>query len=347
MNILITGIAGFIGFHITRQLLEEGHHVYGIDNLADNGDLSIKLMRLNLLGIAEGDALDASMAPTCNGNLSFLRMDLKDKAHLIDICHHTSFEHIIHLAAITGVKQSRLDPASYIDNNVGATKNVLEAARLCGVKHLFFSSSAVVHGAHSHAPQTEEDDVDNPLNVYAGSKRAAEILCYTYSQTFRLPVTVFRIFTAYGPWGRPDSVPMLLARDIMEGNPIRVVNDGYLVRDFTYVDDIVDGIMAAISSPPFSPYGNLSAPYALYNIGRSKPVALLTFIQAMESALGRSAHVEIDPTNPISMGISAEIYADTTKLERQLAYSPVWAYDEAMPSFIEWFLEHYGRSFTM
>ncbi len=343
MNILVTGVAGFIGYHVAQRLISDGHQVYGVDNLVDYGDLDMKLKRLSLMGIGE-KALDATSVAIAAGNFCFLRMDLKDRDYTIDLCRHGKFELIIHLAAVTGVTRSRLEPASFFDNNVAATENVLEAARQCGVQHVFFSSSAVVHGARAHAPQSEEEDVDSPLSVYAGSKRAAEILCYSYAQAFKLPITIFRFFSAYGPWGRPDSAPMQLARDIVEGRPIRVINDGFLVRDFTYVEDIVDGIMAAIASPPYSNFG---APYALYNIGRSKPVSLLTFIQAIETSLGRSAHVEIDSTSPFSHGEAAELYADTAKLERQLAYSPVWDYEEAMPLYIQWFNEHYGRSFNM
>ncbi len=343
MNILITGIAGFIGYHVARRLLDNGHQVYGVDNLPDRGDLGLKLQRLALLGIGE-DALRAADSPATAAALRFRRLDLRNREALTALCLQEGFELIIHLAAVAGVAPSKLDPAGFFDNNVTATANVLEAARLSKVQHLFFSSSAVVHGINAHAPMTEEDDVDTPLNMYAGSKRAAEILCYAYAKTFRLPVTIFRFFTAYGPWGRPDSIPMKIARDILEGNHVTVINEGYLVRDFTYVEDIVDGITTAISSPPFSHFG---VPYALYNIGRGEPVPMLSFIQALETAFGRTAHVELLPDSPYEHGVAAEVYADTSKLEQELAYSPVWDYEEAMPTFADWFREHYGSSFTM
>ncbi len=343
MNILITGIAGFIGCHVARRLLEYGHEVYGIDNLSDRGDLGLKLQRLALLGFGE-EALQATQQPLAAGSLRFLRLDIRDRAALTAVCKQEGFELIIHLAAEAGVGRSKLEPASFFDNNVYATENVLEAARLCQVRHVFFSSSAVVHGINAHAPMTEEDDVDTPLNMYAGSKRAAEIICYAYAKTFKLPITIFRFFTAYGPWGRPDSIPMKIARDIVEGNPVSVINEGYLVRDFTYVDDIVDGITTAIANPPFSHFG---VPYSLYNIGRGEPVPMLSFIQALETAFGRTAHMELLPDSPYEHGVAAEVYADTSKLEQELAYSPVWDYEEAMPYFAEWFREHYGVSFTM
>ncbi len=343
MNILITGAAGFIGYHVAQRLINDGHQVYGVDNLANHYDVELKLLRLRLLGIGR-DAATATTTPVSNGNFRFLRLDLKERQAVIALCQLEQFDLIIHLAAVTGAAHSKLDPNGFFDDNVSATQNVLEAAREANIGHVFFTSSAVVHGARAHAPQSEEDDVDSPMSIYAGSKRAAEILCYSYSQTFRIPVTVFRIFTAYGPWGRPDSVPMQIARDLIEGRPLHILNDGYLVRDFTYVDDIVDGIMAAIASPPYSTNG---APYALYNIGRSKPVSLLSFIQALETAMGRTARIEHDSATPSIYGEAVEQYADTTKLEHQLAYSPVWDYEEATPHFITWFCEHYGKSFNM
>ncbi len=343
MNILLTGIAGFIGYHVARRLLEDGHTVYGIDNLSDQGDLDMKMNRLALLGIGE-EAFSATAAALDLGSLRFLRLDLRDREALTQLCLQERFDHIIHLAAVAGVGRSKEDPAGFFDNNVYATENVLEAARISKAQHVFYSSSAVVHGINAHAPLTENDDVDTPLNMYAGSKRAAEIICYAYARTFRLPITVFRFFTAYGPWGRPDSIPMKIARDIVKGTPVPVLNDGYLVRDFTFVDDIVDGIMAAITSPPFSHFG---VPYTLYNIGRGEPITMLSFIQAMETAFGRTAHIELKPDNPIDYGVAPEVYADTSLLAQELAYSPSWDYEEAMPCFVDWFKEHYGTSFTM
>ncbi len=343
MNILLTGIAGFIGYHVAQRLLSDGHSVYGIDNLSDQGDLDIKINRLAQLGLGE-EAFSATETPVERGSLRFLLMDLRDRELLMSICAQEGFDLIIHLAAVAGVARSRETPADFFDNNVYATENVLEAARHNKVQHVFFSSSAVVHGLNAHAPLTEEDDVDTPLNMYAGSKRAAEIICYAYSRTYKLPITIFRFFTAYGPWGRPDSLPMKIARDIVKGTPVPVINEGYLIRDFTYVEDIVDAIMTAISSPPFAHFG---VPYSLYNVGRSEPVPMLSFIQALETAFGRIAHVQLLSDTPLDHGVAAEVYADTSKLEQELAYSPTWDYEEAMPSFVDWFREHYGRSFTM
>ncbi len=343
MNILVTGIAGFIGYHITQRLLNDGHQVYGVDNLCDRGDIVMKMNRMALLGIGE-DAFSAIDVPLVNGALRFRCLDLLNRDALTQLCLQEKFDHIIHLAAVAGVAPAKKEPATFFDNNTCATENVLEAARLSKVQHVFFSSSAVVHGINAHAPLSEDDDVDPPLNMYAGSKRAAEIICYAYATTYGLPITIFRFFTAYGPWGRPDSIPMKVARDIVEGNPVAIINNGYLVRDFTYVDDIVEGIVAAITTPPFSHFG---VPYTLYNIGRSEPVPMMSFIQALETAFCRTAHVELLPDTPYEHGVTTEVYADTSKLQQELAYSPEWDYEEAMPHFVAWFLEHYGKSFTM
>ena len=221
---------------------------------------------------------------------------------------------------------------------------MLEAARLCGVQHFFFSSSYVVHGARAQSPLKENDDVDSPMSMYAGSKRAAELLCHTYASAYLLPVTVFRFFTTYGSWGRPDSKPMMIAKSIVDGTPITLLNDGYLVRDFTYVDDIIDGIMMALPMPPSAVH---HAPYALYNIGRSKPIPMLSFIQAIEGAIGKPAIIDRDSASPLTKGESVEMYADTGKLESELAYSPVWDYEEAAPIFGKWFAENYKVNFNL
>lgn len=337
MKALVTGAAGFIGYHIVRKLMGDGHEVVGIDNLCDVSALDLKLARLADLGIAAEKASSGTPLKSGVGAFTFLRADIRDRKGLIDFCQQEHFDTVIHLAALAGIAIAQKEPMEVFDTNVVGTQNTLEAARLSGVRHFFFSSSSVVHGAHAKSPLREDDDVDAPLNMYAGSKRASELLCYTYSQTYNLPVTVFRFFTAYGPWGRPDSLPMTVARDIAEGNPITVLNNGYLVRDFTYVDDIVDGMMSALLNPYYATGG---APYALYNIGRSKPIPFLSFLQSIEMAMGRSAQIKRDPASPLTRGEGVEMYADTRKLETELAYSPVWDYEEAVPLFIDWFLKN-------
>lgn len=343
MKVLITGAAGFIGYHVSNHLIEAGHQVIGIDNLCDNKDLVIKAARLSLLGI---DAEKATAGqPVCgNSGFTFIRMDVLNRLAVSELCRQESFDVIIHLAALTGATKARMNPAEFYETNVTGTINMLESARQHGVQHFFFSSSSCVYSALATPPFTEEDHVDTPMNMYAASKRSAELLCYSYAKAYGIPVTIFRLFSVYGPWARPDSIPMQLAHRIMKGAEVRVLNNGHIVRDFTYIDDLLEGMDAALLNQPFSVNG---VPYALYNAGRGKPVPFLSFIQSLEYSLSRNAEVVLDEASPLALGERVEMYADTTKLERELAYSPVWDYEEAIPRFAGWFLEHYGKTFKM
>ena len=344
MKILVTGAAGFIGFHTVSRLIGEGHHVVGIDNLCALSTHGIKLARLSMLGIDIAALTKGEPQHSTAGSFDFIIMDILDRNAINRLCLTERFDAIIHLAALAGTKPSIDAPAEFFDANTLGTQNMLEAARLGTVKHFFFSSSYVVHGAHAQSPLKENDDVDTPMSMYAGSKRAAELLCHTYASAYNLPVTVFRFFTAFGSWGRPDSKPMRIAKAIAEGEPLTLLNNGHLVRDFTYVDDIVDGMMMALTMPPSSVH---KVPYALYNIGRSKPISLLSFIQAIENAMGKPAIIETDAAAPLTKGESVEMYADTGKLEAELAYSPVWDYEEAAPIFGKWFIDNYKVNFNM
>lgn len=343
MKILITGAAGFIGYHVTNNLSESGHTIVGIDNLCDNKDIDIKRIRLSLLGIDSKKAYAGEPQNGING-LRFQRMDVLDRPSVDKLCQKEEFDIIIHLAALTGSTMARLNPTAFYDTNVTGTINMLEVARRHGVQHFLFSSSSAVYSALAESPLQEDDHVDSPLNMYAASKRSAELLCYSYAKAYGIPVTIFRLFSVYGAWSRPDSVPMQLAHRIMKGAELRVLNNGHIVRDFTYIDDLLEGVNAALSSQPYSASG---VPYALYNVGRGNPVPFLSFIQALEFALNRNSNVVLDPASPLNVGERVEMYADTSKLERELAYSPVWDYEEALPRFAEWFLEHYGKSFKM
>ena len=344
MKILVTGAAGFIGYHVINRLINDGHSIVGIDNICEPETVQLKLARLSLLGINPDAIADDVPVRSTLAVLDFVKMDILDRRGLISLCHEHKFDSIIHLAALVGSSVSVQYPVPFCEVNTIGTLNVLEAARLTGVKHVFYSSSSVVHGVLSQAPMKEEDHVDTPISTYAASKRSSELLCYTYAHAYKLPVTIFRLFTVYGSWCRPNAVPMLIARDIMEGSPIPLINNGHLVRDFTYVEDVVDGMMFALNSPPSSAQ---AVPYALYNVGRSTPVPFISFIQCMESALGRSAVIEKTPTDPFTVGEHAELYADTEKLETDLAYSPVWDYEEAVPLFAQWFKENYNATFTI
>lgn len=343
MKILVTGAAGFIGYHVSNHLIEAGHRIIGIDNLCDNKDLAIKTVRLSLLGV---NAETAPQDQPIDGNkgFTFIRMDVLNRLAVSELCRQESFDVIIHLAALTGATKARMNPAEFYETNVTGTINLLEAARQHGVQHFFFSSSSCVYSALANPPFAEEDHVDTPMNMYAASKRSAELLCYSYAKAYGIPVTIFRLFSVYGSWARPDSIPMQLAHRIMKGAEVRVLNNGHIVRDFTYIDDLLEGMDAALLNQPFSMNG---VPYALYNVGRGKPVSFLSFIQSLEYSLSRNAEVVLDEASPLALGERVEMYADTTKLERELAYSPVWDYEEAIPRFADWFLEHYGKTFKM
>lgn len=344
MKVLVTGAAGFIGYHVICRLMNDGHEVVGIDNLCDPSTVGIKQARLAQLGIDPARIADGVSLPSQLGAFSFIKADILDREGMIDLCAKGHFDKIVHLAALAGIASSVRNPQAFFDANTAGTQNMLEAARLAGVPHFFFSSSSVVHGAHAHAPIKENDDVDEPMSAYASSKRAAELLCYAYASSYKLAVTVFRFFTAYGSWCRPSSKPMTIARDILEGNPITVLNDGYLIRDYTYVDDIVDGVVIALTTPY---YGSSGVPYALYNVGRSKPIPFLSFVQSLEMALGKTATIIRKPESSLTHGESAEMYADTSKMEAELAYAPVWDYEEAIPMFAKWFTDNYKITFNM
>ena len=343
MKILVTGAAGFIGYHITNHLAEGGHEVVGIDNLCDNKDLTIKKIRLSLLGLEPAAAATGEMQTGKNG-LRFVRMDVLNRDAIGKLCRAEGFDVIMHLAALTGATKARMNPAEFYETNVTGTINMLEAARQQGVQHFFYSSSSCVYSALANSPLKEEDHVDTPLNMYAASKRSAELICYSYAKAYGIPVTVFRLFSVYGPWARPDSIPMQLAHRIMKGAEIRVMNNGHIIRDFTYIEDLLEGTDAALDNQPFSISG---VPYALYNVGRGKPVSFLSFIQSLEYSLSSNATVVLDPATPLVVGEREEMYADTSKLERELAYSPVWDYEEAIPLFADWFLENYNKTFKM
>ena len=343
MKILITGAAGFIGFHVANALIEAGNTVVGIDNLSNHNDIELKKIRLQLLGIEPAEA--ASGAPVSGKRgFQFSRIDVLDKKSIHTLCQSEGFDAIMHFAALTGATKAKIHPAEFYETNVTGTINMLEAARQHGVQHFFYASSSCVYSTQATPPFKEEDHVDTPLNMYAASKRSAELVCYSYAQSYGIPITIFRLFSVYGPWARPDSIPMQLAHRIMKGSELHILNNGQIVRDFTYIDDLLDVIHAALNNQPFSTNG---VPYALYNVGRGIPVSFMSFIQSLEYSLSRQEKVVLDPASPLLLGEQEVMYADTTKLGRELAYSPVWDYEEGLPRFAEWLLEHYGKTFKM
>lgn len=340
MKVLVTGAAGFIGFHVAKRLLERGDTVVGFDVVNDYYDPSLKDARLSVLNQAAGGA---------NSAWSFIRADLAD-ADVVNACFEDGeFDRVIHLAAQAGVRHSLTHPHAYVQSNLVAFVNILEACRHAGTPHLTYASTSSVYGASTRMPFSEHDDADHPLQLYAATKRANELMAHSYSHLFALPTTGLRFFTVYGPWGRPDMAPILFTRAIDEGRPIQVFNHGNHSRDFTYVDDIVEGVIRA-SDVPAAPAPEWdssrpdpaisNAPFRIYNIGNSAPVQLADFIAAIESALGKKAVREMLPLQP---GDVPDTFADVSELTKAVGYAPTTAVTEGVAKLVAWYRQHYGR----
>lgn len=343
MKILVTGAAGFIGEHLVARLLERGMDVVGLDNLFDNNDLDLKSLRLAQLGI---DLHALTPGNECSGNdgLRMIHGDIMDREAMYALFEREMFDAVFHLAAVTGSYYPKNEPAFCYDTNVFGTTNVLDAARRFGVQHVVFASSSAVYDRQAVSPLTEDASADHPMGTYAAAKRAAELICYAYARQFSLPVTVFRFFNVYGVRGRKDSIPMQMLRNILENREIRIMNNGRIIRDFTYIEDTAEAMFSALGNPPLNVEG---VPYDLLNIGRSRPTSLANFINAAAGYMGLKPQITIDPTSPLNHGEKEEVYADTEKLERVLAYSPVWNYEEALPELIDWFRQNYKVTFDM
>jgi UDP-glucuronate 4-epimerase len=334
MKILLTGAAGFIGFHTARKLLAAGHEVVGLDNLNDYYDVSLKQARLEILGRERG--------------FRFVRLDLADEPAIARLFAEERFARVIHLAAQAGVRHSLKDPFSYVRSNVTGTLTVLEGCRHNGVEHLVYASTSSVYGANTDMPFSPHRGASHPLSIYAATKRADELMAHSYAALFGLPSTGLRFFTVYGPWGRPDMALFLFARNILEGKPIDVYNNGHHKRDFTYVDDIAEGVVRAcerIAQPDPTWSGaapdpaTSRAPYRLYNIGNRQPVELLRYIEVLEQCLGRKAHKRFLPLQP---GDVPDTCADVEDLVREVGYRPATPVEEGVRRFVDWFCEYYG-----
>jgi UDP-glucuronate 4-epimerase len=333
MKVLVTGAAGFIGYHASRALLERGDTVVGLDNLNDYYDPALKESRLALL--LEFPAF------------SFIKMDLEDEAGVMQAFAANSFAAVIHLAAQAGVRYSLENPRAYIDSNVVGTLNILEACRHHPVRHLVFASSSSVYGANTRMPFSVHDNVDHPLSLYAASKKANELMAHTYANLYDIPVTGLRFFTVYGPWGRPDMALFSFTKAILAGEPIDVFNYGKHRRDFTYIDDVVAGVIKVLDQPaqPSEEWdsaapdpGTSKAPYRLYNIGNSKPVDLLHHIHVIEDCLGMKAEMNMLPIQP---GDVPDTYADVQALIDDTGYSPSTQVEDGVASFVEWYTDYY------
>jgi UDP-glucuronate 4-epimerase len=332
MHILVTGAAGFIGYHLSEKLLARGDTVTGLDNLNNYYDVSLKEARL--------DRLKAQPA------FRFIKADLKDRSDIEALFAGTEFDAVINLAAQAGVRYSLENPHAYIESNIVGFTNLLECCRHHKIKHLVYASSSSVYGMNGSMPFSVHDNVDHPMSLYAASKKANELMAHTYSHLYNIPTTGLRFFTVYGPWGRPDMALFLFTKAILAGEPIKVFNNGNMKRDFTYIDDIVEGIIRVTDKPaaPNSTWDALSpdpgtstAPYRLYNIGNNNPVQLTDFISAIEKALGKTAQRDLLPMQP---GDVAATCANIDELIEAVDYRPQTPVQEGINHFIDWYLEH-------
>ena len=333
MNILVTGTAGFIGFHLAKRLLEEGHAVVGIDSINDYYDVALKLNRLKACGIApEGGR------SSIYDKYVFHRMDLCDANALHVLMEEGQFDVVVNLAAQAGVRYSLTHPESYLQSNIVGFGHVLEACRQAKVPRLVYASSSSVYGDNASVPFKETDRVDYPVSLYAASKKSNELMAFSYARLYGLQTIGLRFFTVYGPWGRPDMAPMLFASAIREGRTIRVFNHGHLMRDFTYIDDIVEGIFRVVTVPGMRREDVPHVPATIYNIGHGSPVALMDFIQELERCMGREATKEFVD---MQAGDVHQTWADTTRLQDDYHYTPVISLGEGIARFVEWFKTYY------
>ena len=335
MKLLVTGAAGFIGYALARCLCERGDDVVGIDNLNDYYDVELKRARLRRLQEF--------------ANFTFHEIDLADAPALAELFRQANFERVAHLAAQAGVRYSLQNPAAYIDSNLVGFANLLECCRRHGTEHLVYASSSSVYGANRDLPFTTAANVDHPVSLYAATKKANELMAHSYSHLYRLPSTGLRFFTVYGPWGRPDMSPILFADAIMQGRPIPVFNRGRHRRDFTYIDDIVAGVIACVEriaapDPDWDGHApdpaSSSAPWRIYNIGRGEAVDLLHYIELMEGALGKTTGRELLPAQP---GDVEATWADIAPLVNDIGYTPRVSLEQGLEQFARWYLDYYHR----
>ncbi len=348
-KILLTGTAGFIGSHLVQRLVADGREVVGLDVINDYYDVRVKYGRLERAGIPEsqieyGQLVQSQTLP----NYRFVKMDLVDRAAMEKLFKAEQFDAVVNLAAQAGVRYSLVNPQAYIDSNIVGFTNILECCRHQGVKHLAYASSSSVYGLNEKMPLSTSDNVDHPISLYAASKKSNELMAHTYSHLFGLATTGLRFFTVYGPWGRPDMALFLFTEAILKGEPIQVFNYGEMVRDFTYIDDIVEGIVRVLQHPPQgnkqwsgeNPDPSTSkAPYKVYNIGNNNPVKLMDFIQAIEEEVGIEAQKDMLPIQP---GDVPATYADVQDLMDDLDYRPATPIRQGVKAFVDWYRAFYG-----
>ncbi len=349
MKILVTGAAGFIGFHLVKKLAGRGDEVVGLDNINDYYDINLKFARLKETGIEKclieyGRAVNSSLYP----DYKFIKLNLEDREGINALFKKEKFEAVCNLAAQAGVRYSLINPGAYVDSNISGFVNIAEASRHNGIGHLVYASSSSVYGLNGRMPFSASDNVDHPISLYAASKKANELMAHTYSYLFNLPTTGLRFFTVYGPYGRPDMALFLFTRAIIENKPIQVYNYGDMKRDFTYIDDIIEGVARLIDRPAAKnekwdgerPEPQTScAPYRIYNIGNGRPVKLLDFIEAIEETLGRKAVKNMLEMQP---GDVYATWADVESLVKDIGYRPDTGIKDGIKKFIEWYIKFYG-----
>ncbi len=331
MNVLVTGVAGFIGYHLAKRLLDDGIQVLGVDNLNDYYDVNLKKARLSQL------------YPYSDFTFQFL--ELSDRCSVAQLFQDHSFDYVIHLAAQAGVRYSLENPWIYIDSNIVGFVNLLEGCRQSSIQHLVFASSSSVYGANTKTPFATSDNVDYPISLYAATKKTNELIAHTYSHLYSLPVTGLRFFTVYGPWGRPDMAYFKFVKAISERQPIQVYNYGQMKRDFTYIDDVIEGIVRVMHHPPQQPLSEVTTPainsqalYRLYNIGNNNPVELLEFIRVIEQAVGNQAFLSLLPMQPGDVPIT---YADVDDLTHAIGFKPITTLEAGMQKFVQWYQDYH------
>lgn len=337
MHVLVTGAAGFIGFHLARRLLHEGHKVTGLDNLNSYYDVKLKANRIAHL-----------QAMPCADNFNFKKVDLADVPALTRIFAESKFDHVVNLAAQAGVRYSLQNPSAYIRANLVGFANLLEFSQKQQVEHFVFASSSSIYGLNAYLPYSTRQNTDHPISLYAATKKSNELLAHSVSHLTRMPCTGLRFFTVYGPWGRPDMALYLFTTAILAGKPIKLFNDGQLQRDFTYIDDIIEGMMRVIANPAqanpaFDPEtpdpASSSAPWRIYNIGNNQTVPLNHFVASLEQALGKKAQIEYLPMQP---GDVKATWADISDLEADFGFCPSTSLEQGLKSYVQWHRSYYG-----
>lgn len=347
MKILVTGSAGFIGFHLVNALLKAGHEVVGLDSLNNYYDVRLKYDRLAETGIdetflnREGELIQSHL----HSGYRFIQMKLENREKLLTLFAREKFDKVCNLAAQAGVRYSLKNPEAYINSNITGFLNILEACRHFNIKHLIFASSSSVYGNNTQMPLRTSDHTDHPISLYAATKKSNELMAHAYSHLFGIPVTGLRFFTVYGPWGRPDMALFIFTKAILEGRPIDIYNEGQIQRDFTYISDIINALIRILSQLPqpattsedlFS--GSATALYKIYNIGHSSPVRLLDFIESIENKLGIKARKNLLPMQPGDVPMT---WADTSELQEDFEYQPATPVEEGIGKFIEWYQSYY------